>query len=496
MDGVGCGAGRSACRALVVSMAVLLLTGLAAAGASASTWRVAQLGVGPVQAAFYGVSCPTASFCVAVGGNSTVAASSDPAGPASSWRVGQPGGGAEIPGAGIYGGGQIRGVSCPTTGLCVAVSLDGRFFSTTNPAGGPGAWKVVEQAASGPNIHLFGVSCPTVGFCVAVGYGGKVLHSTNPTGDSADWVVTELAQPFDFRGVSCPTASSCVAVDNRGSIVASSDPRGGASAWSSAGAPAGVGALNGISCPSTSLCVTGNAGQILTSTNPAGGAASWDVAAAGTGLSVTGVSCPSVSACAAFDDNADAMISTDPTGGPAAWSFENVIPYDSASDADKVGDGVNGTFGLSCPTTTLCAAVGQGFRIITSTDPFAKERPSGRPTRDSKRPRAIITRHPAKRVDMRKGGVRVAFGFRAIGDATGFRCKLDDRPFRPCRSPKRYRVRAGKHAFKVRAIAPGGATGRGDAFHFRVGGLIERPPAGSCPPGTESNINNPCIAAD
>jgi hypothetical protein len=242
--------------------------------------------------------------------------------------------------------------------------------------------------------------------------------------------------------------------------------------------------------------VTGNAGQIITSTNPAAGAGSWNVAPAGTGLPVTGVSCPTTAACAAFDNNADAMTSTDPTGGAAAWSFENVIPYDSASDGDKAGDGVNGTFGLSCPATSLCAAVGQGFRVLTSTDPFAKDQPVVRVNRrSSKRPRAFITKHPAKRLDNRKGGVKVTFRFRAIGLAAGFKCKLDDRRFRPCKAPKRYRVRYGKHVFKVRAIAPGGAPGRRAAFHFRVGALTESPPVGSCDPSVESNVGKPCIRA-
>jgi hypothetical protein len=193
----------------------------------------------------------------------------------------------------------------------------------------------------------------------------------------------------------------------------------------------------------------------------------------------------------AFDNNADAIVSTDPTAGTAAWSFENVMPYDSPNDSDQTGDGRNGTFGLSCPTTSLCAAVGQGFRILTSTDPFAQD--PKRPIRRSKRPHVVITAHPAKRIDGRKGGRRVAFRFRAIGSAAGFRCKLDRRRFRPCKAPKRYRVGGGKHRFKVRAIAPGGAKGPPAAFHFRVGALAEPGPVGTCKPGQGSSLGKPCV---
>jgi CSLREA domain-containing protein len=40
---------------------------------------------------------------------------------------------------------------------------------------------------------------------------------------------------------------------------------------------------------------------------------------------------------------------------------------------------------------------------------------------------------------------------------SGFECKLDKRPFAPCRSPKTYRkLKAGRHVFKVRALSPAG----------------------------------------
>lgn len=484
-------------------LAAIVLAVVWVVPASASTWTVTKLRDDQVSGPLFGISCPSPALCVATGSDSLVATSTNPTGGSAAWKVVHPGGAQEGPGElaeelpaeVVFPGAQIRGVSCPSTGLCVAATLDGRILSSTNPVGGPSAWKIASLSGEKePHTHMTGISCPSPTLCVAVAYGSKIVLSTDPTGDRPAWTVVELSEPLDFRGVSCPSVSLCVAVDNEGKIVTSTNPTGGPSAWAPAVSPAGPSGLNGISCPSVSLCVTGNAGQIITSTSPATSA--WNVVAAGTGLPIKGVSCPALTACAAIDNNADAIVSTNPTGGAAAWPFTNVIPSPSTPEGTP-----NGMFAISCPTTSLCAAAGQAEQIITSTDPFAVDRvkaPGG-----SKRLRVVIAHHPAKRVNPSKRGARVTFRFHAIGDdAKGayFRCKLDGRRFRPCKSPRRYRAVGGPHTFRVRALAPGGAKSPAASFHFRVGRLIEPQPVGSCrpkppnfPPGQPFE---PCINAD
>jgi hypothetical protein len=330
---------------------------------------------------------------------------------------------------------------------------------------------------------------------VAAAYGGKVAVSTNPTGDRADWTLIELAQPYDLRGVSCASVSLCVVVGNEGSVLVSSEPTAGTAAWRLVGRPAGEGSMNGASCPAPALCVTASAGRIVTSTSP-GDPASWKTIAAGSGLPVKGVSCPTASACAAVDNNADVIVSTNPTGGPSAWSFKNVIPYWETAAADQPLK-LNGMFAVSCATTELCATAGQAYQLMISTDPFAPDQLPKPAAANSKLPRVAITRHPAKRTDAKRGGTPVLFRFRAIGArARGFRCKLAGKRFAPCRSPRRYKLGRGKHAFKVRAIAaedrrPGPVA----VVHFRIGGLTERPPPGSCPEGSGGSIGQPCVNA-
>lgn len=494
-------------RARAAALALALLgtwAALGAGAASASTWKLVDLPDDGVSASLHGISCPTERLCVAVGGNNTIVSSDDPARGGSAWRIVRPGGGFQIPfgepgpaaiSSSSYGGGQIRGVSCPSTGLCVAASFEGDVYSSTNPTGPVAAWKVVPLTAENqPNVHMGGISCPSPSLCVAAAYGGKVAVSTNPTGDQSAWTVVELAVPYDLRGVSCASVSLCVAVGNEGSIVVSTDPTGGPAAWQPVGQPAGEGSMNGVSCPSPALCVTGNAGRIVSSTNPTA-ASSWKAIAAGSGLPVKGVACPAVSACAAIDNNADVIVSTNPTGGPGAWSFKNLLPYDDPSTTGEVHEG-NGMFAISCATTELCATAGQEYRLLVSTDPFAPDVLKGAAGGKSKRPRVVITRHPAKRIETKRGGTPVLFRFRAVGaKARGFRCKLTGGRSRPCSSPKRYKLGPGKRVFKVRAIAAEGRLlGPVETFHFRIGKLTEPPPVGSCPEGT-SDPGQPCVNA-
>ncbi len=468
----------------MVITATLALVSVWAATASAATWTVTDLKDDEVDGTLFGVSCPSDQLCVATGSDSLVATSTNPSGGRNAWRTFHPGGAADIevvPGSAgaMATGWQIRGVSCPTTSLCIGVSLDDRVFSSTDPAGGAEAWKMIRRSGEKePHTHMTGISCPSPSLCIAVAYGSRIVSSTNPTGGAPAWTEIELGDRFDFRGVSCPTVSFCAAVDNEGAIVTSTNPGGPPSAWRFVGRPGGLSSLNGIHCPSTALCVTGNAGQMITSTNPADAASIWKAVTAGTGLPVKGVSCPTPSTCAAVDNNSDAIVSTDPTGGTSAWSFVNVIPAPSTP-----GGSQNGMYGISCSSTSLCVGVGALEQIIVSRDPFASE-PLVDSSRRSKRLRVVITHHPAKRLNPRKRGARAAFRFRATGRAIRYECKLRGRRFRTCKSPRRYRIGKGAYAFKVRAIAPGGVKGPPTTFHFRVGQLTEPQPVGSCRPNT------------
>lgn len=444
-------------RLLAAILGIAAFSAIWAAPAPASNWAVTQL-PGTVEAVptLASISCPSSLLCVAVGKSDVadVATSTDPALGASAWTV-----------TPIEGVKHLRAVSCPTVSLCVAVSPDGQIVTSTDPTAGPASWSVADFGSA---YSLNGVSCTLAPLCVAVGIEGEVLTSTNPTGGVSAWTGTQLAESNEIepgrpglRAVSCLSGPLCVAVDAAGEGQVSQNPAGGAGTWKATGSLAGLNSTIAISCPSLSLCVTGDTGNIITSTDPTGGASSWQVFGAGAGFQFTGFSCPSKSHCAAVDNDGDVLASNDPTGGETAWQLTTVIP----------GANKNGLHGVSCPSTSLCVAAGFLGTLVTSTEPFALEShpatPAGR--RTLRRPKARITGHPRHFVrSSARGGTIVRFRFRAIGRANEFRCRLDRRRFKPCRSPTRIRVATGRHEFRVEAVGPTGLVGRMAAFRFRV----------------------------
>jgi len=173
------------------------------------------------------------------------------------------------------------------------------------PFGGPAAYS--------------GVSCPTASFCVAVGWAddgwSDIATSTDPTGGPSAWkVVSQVDYSSLLSDISCPSPSLCVGIDAAGDVVTSTDPTGGANAWTITQIDGRR--LNGISCPSTSLCVvTDDSGNLLTSTDPTGGAGTWTKTTVDAFNALPAVSCPSTSFYVAVDDSGNVFTSTDPTGG-------------------------------------------------------------------------------------------------------------------------------------------------------------------------------------
>lgn len=459
----------------------------------AATWKVQKL---PFQPRYEGdpnlghllaVSCPSRSFCVAAGQNGRIAASENPTGGTSAWstylgpprgdeedRPPPPPGFPDLPPASPH----INGVSCPSSGFCVAVSTSGDIYSSSNPMGGAATWSRTDIDGDKYETHLEGVSCPTVSFCVAVSGGaksynnprtsGKILSSGSPAGGSPAWQVTQLDPTLDLRGVSCASPSLCVAVGRDGRMVVSTDPGGGPSAWLDAGRPGGPGHLQGIACL-PGLCVAGNSGgNLLTNTDPAG--AGWTERNGGGSVAITGISCPSASRCVAVDNNGDVLTSTDPTGGAAAWSFTNVLPY--VPPLSAFDSPFNGMFGVSCPSPAFCAIAAADGTVLTSSDPFEASPGTatrGKRKRVRRRPKTILAHvDRAGRVKTDKRRFRVLFRFYATSKARGFVCKRDLRPYRRCSSPFRYWAGRGKHVFRVRAIGPTGLKGPVALDRFRI----------------------------
>jgi len=285
--------------------------------------------------------------------------------------------------------GVLPGISCPSASLCVAVDNAGNVVTSTNPAGGASTWTVTHvDGSAGSNRILTGISCPSASLCVAVDQEGDVVTSTDPTGGASAWRVAHVngIYSFDFASVSCPSMSLCVAVDTSGNAVSSADPTGGPSAWNAVHAdptmlscgPHGSNEcqapLLSVSCPTASLCVAfDEAGNVVTSTNPTGDASAWTVSNSVYAIFPPGptcdgglcilVSCPSASSCVAVDSAGNTITSTNPTGGAKAWTVRQV------DLANKSALSLAGFSGISCPSPSFCVALDAAGNAVSSTNP-------------------------------------------------------------------------------------------------------------------------------
>jgi hypothetical protein len=85
---------------------------------------------------------------------------------------------------------QITGLSCPTATGCVAVDNNGDVAISGNVTGGPGSWHIEnlipfhpsgpEEEPPAPGNALFAASCASVSLCALAGTEGRVFTSTDP----------------------------------------------------------------------------------------------------------------------------------------------------------------------------------------------------------------------------------------------------------------------------------------------------------------------------
>jgi hypothetical protein len=170
----------------------------------------------------------------------------------------------------------------------------------------------------------------------------------------------------------------------------------------------------------------------------------------------------------AVDNNGDVLTSADPTGGPGSWYFTNLVPF-RPSAVEGGQPPRNALFAASCASTSLCALVGSDSRIFTATDPFSVPAdPPGRKARLRPRTILVFAENFWELTRTRHRHIRARFHFYSPTRTSGFVCKRDRGPYRPCHSPLRYWVKHGRHALRVRAIGPTGLRGPAAIERFRV----------------------------
>jgi hypothetical protein len=279
-------------------------------------WSAALLGASRVGGeSLMGVSCQSATACVAVGGDAlgqaeaTSGVLTD-----STWRWATP----SVLAPDASGGGALAAVSCPLRTTCVAVGKDAADQGIVMIGTGSGAawsWTRPAVVPAGPtgSSALTSVSCPTATSCVGVGSDGAgeaVFTVGSSNGTTWVWSTAAALGPSHdaLDGVSCVPEGWCVAVGNVGAGSATYQVgRRSAGGWSWGTSQAlGTGTVAGVACGTALLCVA-----VGTTTDGARSVGTYEVAHAARGLpSFTGaqVLVPSAPPTVALDAVACATV--------------------------------------------------------------------------------------------------------------------------------------------------------------------------------------------
>ncbi|HXQ44620.1 MAG TPA: hypothetical protein VN816_08275 [Acidimicrobiales bacterium] len=326
------------------------------------------------------------------------------------------------PGAGTNPKVDLKNISCPATGVCVAVgdytdssgNLDGLVETLS-----AGTWTATTAPTTGLSpasrnnaaVILTGVSCPSAGTCVAVGYyddASGIAHGLIESLSSGTWTATTApitglspaagSDPAHsgqlLESVSCPAAGTCVAAGSYTDT--SADDQGmfeslAGGTWTAATAPLGglspAAGTNpevqfaGVSCPVSGTCVasgvyvdsSGNDQGLIESL--AGG--TWTATTAPTSglspsaatspqLNLGGVSCPVAGSCVAVggysDTSGNRDVLTETLSG-GTWTALTV-PTAGLSPAAGTDLPAPALGNLSCLSATACVAV--GFYVDTT----------------------------------------------------------------------------------------------------------------------------------
>jgi hypothetical protein len=338
---------RRACVAIAVSAAVLAVVPQLA-GAAALSWTTPQQIDPGGSVSLDAVTCPSAGLCVAVTSDGAVATTTAPG--SGHWTITDIGGGSDD--QGDDDGSPINGISCPSTSFCAAVDQNGYVFTTSDPADPQARWTSVSLTDL---PHLESVTCASASLCILGDDSGDVISSSDPTGPASAWHAESIdSQGYQIDSIACPSTGLCVAVGADGGEWYSTNPLGGSGAWTADAIDGGT-AINSVTCPSTSLCVAVDAdGNALATTAPAS-STPWRINAIDSGNSLNTVSCPSAAECVAGDSAGDILSSASAPVG-TGWQTTPL-------------SGGHGIDGVSCPSAGLCVAVDGGGSALVSGAP-------------------------------------------------------------------------------------------------------------------------------
>jgi hypothetical protein len=265
--------------------------------------------------------------------------------------------------------------------MLAAVPFAGVAGAVTSSGASVSGWGI-EPTPNPPGFaSLSGVSCASTATCTAVGFSspnGKEIVTLAEHWDGTDWAVQPAPDPHgatssQLTAVSCPTKNDCTAVgyDNASGAGSTLVEHWNGSGWAvqSTTPPAGSSAsyLFGVSCPSTRECIAVGRYEVSTDISKTlaerWNGTSWSIELTSnpTGTSyaeLLAVSCPSPTTCTAVGDGDSGA------GGRSAALAEHWNGTDWAiqTTPSPAGTTDSDLYGVSCPATTTCIAVGHDDR--------------------------------------------------------------------------------------------------------------------------------------
>ncbi len=326
-----------------------------------TSWKIEKTPTrsGFIESELDGISCPSATRCIAVGDSFkpskfvTLAELWN----GTRWSI------QVTPNS--PAGGALHGISCPSRNDCMAVGdgLGARWNGTK--------WSLVKLGFPGTPASLGSVSCTKAGACYADGgfFSEAILTGVIEIWNGSRWrvqnaVISAANDSSVYNGISCTTATNCTAVGSY------HDPVDGNRAlaedfslrWQDV-SPMPLNGVNAtslasVSCASPNACVT--VGTFETSTAFETFSETWDGSTWTFQLppkpkisNLDAVSCPAVSTCIAVGDIQ--------SGGTLVTLAErwNGLHWTIQGTRNQPGATGNFLLSVSCPSTTDCTAVGR-----------------------------------------------------------------------------------------------------------------------------------------